>query len=390
MAKPKVPKPNAGNAKVEAKIAKTLSDAPEIEAAAKKHKGGDSDGGMPFSAESSTLAKRAGQILGKLEEKLSADRGLTKAEVAWCFEETARRHAAMSPTIDQLKGTFNEVVLGCSKERCAVRAEVERASLVQHMAEVVTGGPTFFSNIGLPPGGLADVAVDAGLRLTLDDLPLSPMELAAAQKRLPKRAPGMVDLTWNTLVFAEAERLAGILSGRLIHVRDAEIDGLEFFDMGALLPLKHDMKLLVASEEYKTVRSGKGGQQSAVRANRIFRPEVSEDSALRLVRTSNTPIAERVGKSPEAATILDTTVGRLLLPTASQGIDQTLVKATTRGKDATSVQFVRRGRGLVERKKELGEVVRRGKTVELTIYRESMRMPGPEIEAVFEALRRNP
>jgi hypothetical protein len=390
MGKSSKAKIKAGDTKVEAKIAKVLADAPEIAGAAKKAKDTDSGKGAPFSAPRKTIAKRAGSLWEGLVDKLRADRQLTEAEVAWCFEETARRHATMSPTIEQLKGTFNEVVLGCSSERCANRTLVEHASLVQQMVEVVRGGATFYCNVGLPPGGLADVPPDAGLRLTLDDLLLTPRELAAARKRMPKQTPGMDFLIWNQLASAEAERLADILVGRLVHVRDAEIDGLEFFDMGALLPLKDDMNLLVASEEYKTVLSGKGGQQSAVRANRIFRPEVSEDSALRLIRTSNTPISQRARQSPERATAINTTVGRLLLPTASQGIDQTLVKATTKGKDAASVQFVRRGSGLVDRKRELGEVMRRGKTVELTIFRERMRMPGAEIEDVFEALRRDP
>ncbi len=99
-----------------------------------------------------------------------------------------------------------------------------KVSLELQLFEIVAGRPSFFSNAGLSPGGLADVPESQAMRLTLEDLPLTPKQLDEALKRRPKRKPGMDDASWRAVVSAEAEGLAALLEDQVIHFRDAEID----------------------------------------------------------------------------------------------------------------------------------------------------------------------
>lgn len=382
-------RPNGPDPSLRTAVGKTLDKHPSVKDATHKKKR-SRDKGKPFDAQAKSLPARAGKAWNRLVAAMGIDRGLTEPEVAWAFEETSRRHAGMNPTEDQLVGTFNEVVASATDERCATRDTHLRSSLTVQIADILAGRKTFFSNRGLPAGALDAVGDADGVGLSLADLPLSAKERAASERRLAQIPPTRNQITANKAYYAEAERLADLLIDRLEHVRDAEIDGLEFFDFGSLLPLNDGRKILLGSEEYKTVKSGGAAKQSALRLNRVFRPEVAETTPLKLIRTSNEPLAERAKRRPEAAGEINTTVGMLLLPSASQGADQTIVKATSSRQDGWDIASVRAGKGVVEGKRSMGEVIRRSKKVQLTVFKEQVRMPGREIRAVIRALRREP
>lgn len=384
MVKPKTKGPDQ---KVRKAVDKTLDAHPATKSTPRKQKQSN-DKGKPFTAQAKTLPTLAGKAWSRLVAAMGRDRGLTEREIAWAFEETSRRHAGMKPTEDQLVGTFNEVVASATDERCTTRDLHLRSTLSTQLVDILAGRKTYFSNRDMPPGAL-DALKDAdGIGLSLADLPLTAAERAAAEKRLAQLQKSRNQFATNKALSVEAERLADLLIDRVEHVRDAEIDGLEFFDFGSLLPLKDGRKILLGSEEYKTVKSGGAGKQSALRLNRIFRPDVSDKTVLKLTRTSSEPLMERARRRPELAEEINTTVGMLLLPASSQGADQTIVKATSSRPDSWDIATVRAGKGLVEKKRSMGEVIRRSNKVQLTVFKEKVRMPGREIREVFRTLRR--
>ncbi len=396
--KPKSPHPPP-HAPVTAKITATLAAHPGIVAAAASP--APIKTGAPFTAVAKTLPKRAGKTWAPLVKALGEERKLAEPEICRAFEETARRHALMRPTIEQLKGTFNEIVLGHAPERCAARTRIVEAALFFQLFDLVAGRASFFINDGLTAGGFATVPLSAGRVLTLADLPLAPAERAAAAKRMKRRPAGPPSPVLYDFALAETERLHAALKGQVLHVRDAEIGGSEFIDFGSVLPLTANRRLLVASEEYKTVASGGGAAQSAVKLNRIFpadavklnrifRPEVAGDTLLTLTVTNNLPLSAWPSGPPGGAARIDTTMGRLVVPMTADGMNQVLVKATDGPVDLGFVREVLRGKGLAERKAGLGEATAADRKLETRIYVERQRMPGRAIEAAFEALIRNP
>lgn len=385
--KPKPPNP-LPHAPVKAQITATLAAHPGIVAAVVPPV--PIKTGAPFNALAKHIPKRAGHTWAPLVEELGEMRKLTEPEICLAFEETARRHASMSPTIEQLKGTFNEVVLGHAPERCAARTRIVEAALFMQLFDLVAGRASFFIKDDLTPQGFAAIPLSAGRVLTLADLPLTPAELSAATKRMKKRPMGPPSPALYDFALAETERLHAALKGFIVHVRDAEIGGSEFIDFGSVLPLTADRRLLVASEEYKTVASGGGAAQSAVKLNRIFRTEVGGTTSLTLTVTNNLPLSAWTGGSPGGAASINTTIGQLVVPMTADGMNQVLVKATSGSIDKEFVRDVLRGKGLAERKVGLGEAATADRALETRINVERLRMPGRAIEAAFAALIRNP
>lgn len=385
--KPKSPHPPP-HAPVQAQITATLAAHPGIVPPATLP--APTKTGAPFTAVAKTLSKRAGNTWAPLVLALGIERNLSELQIIRAFEETARRHAGMSPTIEQLKGTFNEVILGHAPERCKARTRIVKDALFLQLFDLVAGRASFFIKDGLTAGAFSAVPLSAGQVLTLADLPLTPPERAAAVKRMTGRPKGPPSPALYDFALAETERLHTALLDLIIHVRDAEIGGSEFIDFGSVLPLTAGRLLLVASEEYKTVASGGGAAQSAVKLNRIFRAEVAGNTEIRLIVTNNLPLPAGAGGSPGVATRIDTTMDRLVIPMTADGVNQVLVKATAGPVDKSFVRDVLRGKGLAERQAGLGDATIADRLLETRINVERLRMPGRAIEAAFAALIRNP
>jgi hypothetical protein len=388
MVKPKTPHPNPPpHAPVSAKVAQTLATHPQIVSAADLPP--PVQLGAPFKVIPATLHTRAGKTWAPLVRALAEKRNLTEAQVRLAFVETERRLALMKPTISQLKGTFNEIVLGHAPERCAARTKVVEAALFFQLFDVVAGRASFFTVDGLTGGGLAAVPLSAGRVLTLDDLPLSATELAALKRQMKRRPTGPPSPALYDFALELTDPLHAAVKESVIHVRDWEIDGSEFIDQGSILPLREARQLLVASEEYKTAGSGGGTTQSAVKLNRIYEPGISGTTPLTAIVTNNLPLAAWTGGPPGGGARIDTTMGRLVVPATADGPNQVLIKATKGPVDRAFVRDVLRGKGLVERKAGLGEIAAMDRKLETRIHVELLQMPGREIEAVFEALIRN-
>jgi hypothetical protein len=386
--KPKPPHPHPPpHAPVVEKTTATLAAHPGIVAAAVPPAPSK---GAPFMANAETLAARAGKSWPTLVTALGRERNLSEPEIRRAFVETAHRHAGGKPTPQMLKGTFNEIVLGHAPERCAARTRIVEAALFLQIFDLVAGRKSFFINDGLTAGGFNAVPLSAGRVLTLADLKLPPAERAAAAKRMKSRPAGPPSPALYDFVLAETYRLHAVLKDQVVHVRDTEIDGSEFIDRGSVLPLTGDRHLLNASEEFKTVGSGGGAAQSAVKLSRMYGPGISGATPLTLPVTNNLSLSAWPSGPPGGEGRIDTTMGRLVVPMTADGANQVLVKATKGPVDRSFVRDVLRGKGLSDRMTRQGNPTVADGKLETVIHVELLRMPGRAIEDVFEALIRNP
>lgn len=374
--------------KIRGKATAAVGSKPALAGAAKKKP----DTGRPFRVDAGDLPQLAGKDWDKLVAAARKELGLDEAELGWSLEETARRLGKMRPTEDQIVGTFIEVVAAVSKPVRSTRLGMVRACLAIQLRDMLRGDRNFFSNKAKGEGALASVVDSDAFALGIADLPLTDAQRKEALTRIPKRTPGLSakdwDKAWEAALDAEVERLMELVQAKVIHARDTEIGKSEFVDRAVLLPLADGRLVLLVSEEYKAPKSGGGGRQTSMRINRLFNGDIAPDTAFSFTPASSGTISQQMLGAGKDADPVRTTMGQLIITSSTRGADQVLVKASASGNNDLQIATQRRSRKLVEGKREYGESLRAGKTVDVTYFKQRFSMPGRELRNVVKRLRK--
>lgn len=348
----------------------------------------DPEMGHPFRFDAKSLPNIARGSWKALAKAAHSQLGLDEDALGWAMRETARRLHGTRPTDHKVVGTFIEVVASVSDTTSDIRDGMARACLMIHIRDMVNGEASFFSNA---VGKLDDAGDADGFRLGIDALPLSAKARRDAQRRMPRRAAGMTDEAWESAIDAFAESLVDDLHGELIHARDTLIGSKDFVDRAVLLPLSDGRVILLLSEEYKAPSAGSGGQQSSLRINRIFNPEVGAATGFSYTPTSDARIADRMrmGAALDDGALVEMTMGQVIVSSSTRGVDQLLVKASRSGSEGTSIAAKTRNRALTARKREYGENLRAGKKkIDLTYFKYNFQLPGRELRNLLALIHR--
>lgn len=344
------------------------------------------DVGKPLNIDAKKLHDLGGRDFKAFVEAAQRECGLDEGDVGWALEETARRTAGTRPTEDQVVGTFIEVVAAVAPLTVNVRRGMFFACLNLQVRDMIAGEIAFFSNAAIGTSNQLDIVkAEKGFALTLDKLPLSQKEKAMITKLIPHA--GMSEGTRNQTIHSVTTAIVRLLEPKLVHARDTTIGGLKFVDRAVLLPLADGQIILVMSEEYKAPKSGGGGVQSSLRINRIFNTDIKPGTEFTYTVTSNHDIATRRSKPPETEVEVRTTMGKVILSASTRGTDQLLVKTSGTGRNETQIASQSRNQKLVDAKRGKGESLRRGKTIDVTFYKQFISLPGRELRNLLKRIR---
>jgi hypothetical protein len=187
------------------------------------------------------------------------------------LKDLERRLEGRRATVDQLVGTFLEIIAPDHPIVYEVRNRLVETNLGETIQCVVLGEASFVlaGSEGAPKRLRELGAGDAMLPWSPGEAP-RPAELAPSSKADPRRTEALVG-TLRTRIDAH----------RVVPLRELTIDGSQFSDRAVFLELEGGYWLLLLSEEYKAPSSKDINAQVAIRDNRLFNDAVDSGSTLK-------------------------------------------------------------------------------------------------------------
>lgn len=280
------------------------------------------------------------------------------------LRETERRLASQVATVDQMVGTFLEVVGAQHDIVVGIRDGLIDVNLEALVYAHLRGESCFIA---------AGTSFEKALAL--------PFEQAAGRGAMPTRGGGrfgpslkqnlLEKLSGEELDAIARERLGWIDRRQIVPMRDVMIDGLEFADRATMLRLANGKWLLLLSEEYKTIGSGGINPQVSIRDNRLFNELVHPDSEF----SFNYPGS---GK-PDTIRL-----GDVLISAATSSSDKLGIKAGNR--ERYEMRFLKGTKGVIERKAQWGEVVEVDQSTREMFLFVGLQYPSNSIRAMFETI----
>jgi hypothetical protein len=281
-------------------------------------------------------------------------------------EETRSRLGGGRSTVDQLVGTFLEVVGEKHPVVADVRDELVEVNL-GHAVWTAMNDPGSFVRAGT--ADLPALARPAG------DIEFHWKDGKPPPKSLPEppadvvRDPARLSEWQDAQVSWLRSRMD---AGSVKPVRDLMIGNSEFCDRAVLLKLKNGHWLLLLSEEYKTAGSGDIAPQSAGRDNRLFNADIDGQASLSF-------------RNPDGSTG-QCFLANLVINRVSSTSDRVGIKAGR--SDWLSTRIQRVTKGVKEKKAKYGEKVRLGAQADTIFFLLRLQYPGREIRNFFEAVSR--
>lgn len=281
--------------------------------------------------------------------------------------ETKRRLGLGTCTVNQLVGTFHEVVGDAHPVVVELRTQLIDLNSEMAIKSLIDGSDDFVS------AGSASLPWDAvgksGIQLPWKN------ENKALRLMKEKAPPGVSGdpirlAEWNE---AKLKTLRAELDlAKIEEVIQLTVNGLPYCDRANLLRLKDGRYLVLLTEEYKTIRSGELGSQSAARDNRLLNSDVSLDTVVEFSDMNGTKTS--------------TVLGKLVLNASTTTSDRMGVKASKNDSLQTRIQNVTKG---VKKKKETyGDDVKLGDKANAVFFVLRIKYPGDAIRNFFEALHR--
>lgn len=277
---------------------------------------------------------------------------LDEAGFLRALKETEKRLSGQKATVDQLVGTFLEVVGPHHPIALEIRLGLVDANVDAAVFAALSGDAVFIR------AGTSEAP--KSLRSHRESLPM-------AEKR---------KATEVEMASVAESRIDGVKKGidpdSIMHMRDLEIDNLEFSDRAVLMALPGGRWLLLLTEEYKTPGSGGVNAQTAVRDNRLFNDGVSAASTLRC----------RDAKG----NVVTIALGDLLVNVATNATDKVAIKAATRTRYQQRTPRVTRA--IKDRKEVYGDLRRLNSEADVSFVFLGLKYPSDKIRRFMEFLWR--
>lgn len=247
------------------------------------------------------------------------------------FETVLRLREKSRCTVDQMVGTFLEVVGEDHPVVADMRYQLAEQNVIAAIDALVSGDSVFF---------VAGAAANPDLTVPLTPDVARPLERLELPWREQRKGKPVLDPNEDREL--QLRNLAGMIDQHKIHyVRDLAIDGLAFSDRAVLLELPGGRYLLLLTEEYKTPGSGGLIPQMAIRNNRLWNEGVSPSSRFSFTNALGVKV--------------EVPLGKLVVNAAMSSFDSLGVKAASR--DRFTQRIAKATDGVIERKQTYGEYV---------------------------------